>query len=247
MPHRHRGFTLIELLVVIAIIAVLASMLMPALSKAKGKAHQIYCVNNLRQLGMSVTMYVDDNQNFFPPMQASNRGIETSWRPYLYSYVARQAKVYDCPTEHKDRYQNGRMEVAGKLFVTGEIGIPSGIGAVNVHWQKGGAQPPFGRPKGYEDNLCRSTMVESFSQLILMGDGHSDWGGWPNDRWWIWKELGAANGPGFNRLLQNDPGASRHNRRSNYSFADGSVQSLDPNRIPCSRDKCWWSAAIDPH
>ena len=62
-----RGFSLIELLVVVAIIAILAGMLLPALSKAKTKGQQINCLGNLKQLTLCWTMYADDNDNRLAP------------------------------------------------------------------------------------------------------------------------------------------------------------------------------------
>jgi prepilin-type N-terminal cleavage/methylation domain-containing protein/prepilin-type processing-associated H-X9-DG protein len=97
---KHGGFTLIELLVVIAIIAILAAMLLPALSRAKAKATQAYCYNNLKQMGLAMLMYADDSANRVP------RGNEPFWWqvfiPYLGGTRAARddygrIKVYTCP------------------------------------------------------------------------------------------------------------------------------------------------------
>jgi prepilin-type N-terminal cleavage/methylation domain-containing protein len=110
----HKAFTLIELLVVIAIIAILASMILPALATAKEKARRISCVSEVKQISLAMMMYVDDNEHRYPtrmPDPAAGAAFPCKpcrtidWRPYATPYLSgttnltNASRVFICPAD----------------------------------------------------------------------------------------------------------------------------------------------------
>jgi prepilin-type N-terminal cleavage/methylation domain-containing protein/prepilin-type processing-associated H-X9-DG protein len=114
MREKKSGFTLIELLVVIAIIAILAALLLPVLASAKKNAAQAFCLNNLKQLGTGMIMYVDDNSGAFPGWASEHHLFQTNdwifWRtnpsypqvdksPIVVTLAGASAKLFRCPMD----------------------------------------------------------------------------------------------------------------------------------------------------
>lgn len=112
---KRKGFTLIELLVVVAIIAILAAMLLPALSKARQNARNVACISNLKQIGLAFLMYANDNNEYLPPDQGTaSDGTGGYWcdivAPYIYNgktfssaeynwLYGNKSSVFACPNE----------------------------------------------------------------------------------------------------------------------------------------------------
>lgn len=132
------GFTLVELLVVIAVIGILAALLLPVLSKSKGKAQGVYCLNNGKQLMSAITMYTGDYHDFFPPNPDDANTIPGhNWcsgdagvgrrqefnpdvlkdptRSLVAPYLAGNVSVFHCPGDiRQGLYQGADVKLMGK-------------------------------------------------------------------------------------------------------------------------------------
>jgi len=197
---RKNGFTLIELLVVIAIIAILAAMLLPALSKAKGSAQKIQCVNNIRQLGMSAKMYADENDDKFMPRLG---GAQNFWPAQLSNYIATPTFLR-CPSDVSKPATFGAGDPNAYISAPRSF-IFNGF---NDYFKKDLTDnSPL--PQGAE---MPESAIQQSSETILFGEKESNSGHYWMDYW---------QGDDYREVEQ-----VRHNGSSNYAFDDGSARSL---------------------
>ena len=227
-----KGFTLIELLVVIAIIAILAAVLLPALSKAKTKAEGVACLSNLKQVQFACSMYADDNNSKLaenrgttitpnawitgiiswdlPPAAAAPPNYEPAYLTVgqIGPYVAKNTGIFKCPGDKVPGAKGPRIRSIAMNGFVGDVDDINGKPSLNPGWQRFLKTSDFVNPGP--------------SQTWVLVDEHPDS---INDGLFSVKMTGTS---------WTDVPGSQHGGSCGFSFSDGHAEIkkwMDPNTI----------------
>ncbi len=214
------GFTLVEMLVVIGIIGILLSLMMPSLSRAKAKANQIKCLNHVRQLALSLSMYADDYDGEYPARRAPPEAWPQKLEPYF-----RDWQIVTCPA---DKFGLMRLVAGSKDPKRSFL-----INGFNDYFAKNLSESDYARHRNWRwPHGMKEASIPNPSQTIVFGEKRSG-------SYHVHMDIDQGlRGNDFEEIEHN-----RHSRGSNYAFVDASVrqltktQALYPENLWCVEDQ----------